>query len=289
MKKSNKGFFLKTSVFSYLKYLKKYKKPNYKYFNLKLIVAGDFERYKVYEKPFVVPDNKGDTGIRGQAKDKERSIKKSMNRAKEKVYGYIMCNNFEYWATQTFNNKKLDRYSIDEIVKKYNRRLKYLKTKYINLKWLIVPEQHSDGAWHLHMFMSGIPKDRIVYSGYDYYNKEKKFSRKIYNWVDTIDFGFNDYVYTADIGPLEKYRIATYIIKYITKDLALNRFNRKMYWASKDLTEPLIERYLIKDINEFNFKSNQLILTESTYFIKDEQGQVINKVEDFTIYKPLPF
>ncbi len=286
-----KVFFLKKIVSLYEANSKKYIKPNYIYFNLKKIIAGDFERYKVFQYPVIVPFNKGNIGERGNAKNPDKSIRQSMARARQKIYGYIMSNDFDYWATQTFNAKKVDRYNLDEIVKKYNQKLWDLKRrKYFNLKWLIVPEMHHDGAWHLHMLISGIPKSQIVYSGYDYYNKNKNFSRKIYNWIDTIDFGFNDYVYIADIEAIEKFRIALYITKYITKDLITNRFNKKVYWASKDLKEAYTETYLIKDVEEFNFKSNQLILTENIYFIKDEQtGQVINKVEDFTVYKPLPF
>src|SRR5690606_1080745 len=141
MNKQYKRFILNKSISLYLKkYYKKYNNHE-KYFNLKKIIAGDYERYKLYEKPFIVPNNKGYTGIRGKAKDRERSIKKSMNRAKEKIFGYIMANSFEYWATQTFNNEKLDRYNLDDIIKKYNRKLWNLKDRnYKNLQWLIVPE-----------------------------------------------------------------------------------------------------------------------------------------------------
>lgn len=289
MKKPNKKFFFKVITSSYLQHLKLYKKPNYIYFNLKKIVAGDYERYKIYEKPVIVPYNAGYTGERGKAKNPEKSLRESLARAKQKIFGYVMANCWEYWATQTFNSSKLDRFNLDEIVKKYNRRLLYLKSKYKKLQWLIVPEQHKNEAWHLHMLISGIPENKIVYSGYDYYNKNKNFSRRIFNWIDTVDFGFNDYVFIKNIDALEQYKIAVYLTKYITKDLAVNRFNKKLYWVSKGLKQPLIKNYLIKNIEEFNFKSNQIVLTENTYCIKNDVGEIINKVEDFTVYKPIPF
>lgn len=287
---SNKRHILNKSMFLHLKKYKEYNNKN-KYFNLKKIIYREYERYKIYEKPFIVPDNCGHTGIRGQAKDRERSIRKSINRAKEKIFGYIMSNEWEYWATQTFAPDKLNRFDLDEIIKKYNRRLWNLKNRnYYNLKWLIVPEMHKNGAWHLHMLMSGIPKNKIVYSGYDYYNKEKNFSRKVYNWVDTIDYGFNDYVDISNIEAIEKFRIALYITKYITKELIIDRFNKKNYWVSKDLKKPYIRKYLIKNIDEFDFKANNVILTENTYSIKNaETEEIYNTVTDFIVYKPLPF
>lgn len=290
MNNKNRRLILNKSLFLFLKKYKVFNNHN-KYFNLKKIIYGDYERYKIYEKPFVIPDNCGYTGVRGEAKDRGRSIRKSINRAKEMIFGYIMSNQFEYWATQTFNEKKVDRFNLDEIIRKYNMKLKNLKRRnYSNLQWLIVPEMHKNGAWHLHMFMSGIPQEKIVYSGYDYFNKAKNFSRKVYNWIDTIDFGFNDYIYIADVEAIEKFRMALYVTKYITKDLVLNRFNKKMYWVSKDLKKPYVQNYLIKNINDFDFKAKNAILTENTYsLVNDETGEIYNTVIDFTIYKPIPF
>lgn len=274
-----------------MKQSKKYKHHYNTCFNLKKIISGDFERYKVYEHPVIVPYNKGMTGIRGNSKNPEKSLRQSVTRARQKIFGYVMSNEFEYWATQTFDSKVIDRYNLDEIIKRYNQKLWDLKRRnYPELCWLIVPEMHRDSAWHLHKLISGIPKNKIVYSGYHYFNSEKNFSRKVYNWIDMISFGFNDYVYIGEIDALERYKIAVYISKYITKDLAAIRFNKKMYWNSKGLKKSLIINYLIKDLEEFNFKSNQIVLTENTYYIKnDATGEVINKVNDFTIYKPLPF
>ena len=259
---------------------------NNRVFNLKSIVVGDIERHKYYDKVVVVPHNGGFTGKRGNALNREKSIMQSMARAKEKIYGYIMANDWQYWATQTFNKEAIDRYSLDEIVKRYNRRLKYLKTKYNGLKWLIVPEQHKDGAYHLHMFMMGIPADRLKYSGRDHYSGDKK--RPIYNWLDTADYGFNYYLYIGDKEPLERVKMAKYVTKYITKDLAENRFNRKKYWTSKGLAEPTRSNTYTKDIDGILIPAE--IISESTYYIKDQSsGEVYNRVTDYILYNPCPF
>lgn len=258
-------------------------------FNFKTIISGAIERYKIYERPVIIPYNYGYTGKRGQAKDKEKSVIQAMNRAKEKIHGYVMANNWDYWATQTFNIKVIDRYNLDEIVRRYNQKLWDLRRrKYSNLKWLIVPEQHKDGAWHLHMFMSGISADKVVYSGYDYFNKKGTFSRRIYNWVDTIDYGFNDYLYIGDCNPLERYKMANYVIKYITKDLVKERFNKKMYWSSRGLKKPTITNTLM--FNKNNISSTGIIISQGEYYIKDkETGEIFNSVKDITVFNPLPF
>lgn len=260
---------------------------NNRVFNLKSIVAGDIERHKYYDKVVVVPYNGGYTGKRGQSLNREKSIMQSMHRAKEKIYGYIMANEWEYWATQTFNKETIDRYDLDEIVKKYSQKLRNLKKRnYPELKWLIVPEQHKDGAWHLHMFMSGIPKDRMKYSGCDHYSGDKK--RPIYNWLDTADYGFNYYMYIGEVEPQEWEIMAKYVMKYITKDLATCRFNKKKYWSSRGLAEPLKTNTITNDIVGILLPGD--IISHSEYFIKDQiTGEIYNKVTDFTLYNPCPF
>ncbi len=262
---------------------------NNKVFNLKSIVSGDIERHKFYDKVVVVPSNGGYTGKRGQSLNRDKSIRQSMDRAKEKIYGYIMANDWEYWATQTFDPNIIDRFDLDAIVKKYNKRLRNLKSRnYPELKWLVVPEQHKDGAWHLHMFMSGVPADRVKYSGYDYCSKDKNYSRPIYNWLDTVDFGYNDYLYIGDVGPLERVKMANYVTKYITKDLATNRFNKKKYWTSNGLCEPTRSNTITNDIYGILLPAD--IISENTYYINNPvTGEIYNKVTDFTLYNPCPF
>lgn len=259
-----------------------------KAFNLKLIVSGDIERYKIYEKPFKLPNNNGYTGERGHAKNPEKSQQQAVARARQKIHGYIMANDWDYWATQTFNPQKIDRFNLDAIIKRYNQKLRDLKRrKYNNLQWLIVPEQHKNEAWHLHMFMSGIPQDKIVYSGRDYYNKKNQFVRRVYNWTDTIDYGFNDYLYIGDCDPLERLKMANYITKYITKELAQSRFNKKMYWNSRDLAEPTVINTLTNNIDRL---VSNTIIAENEYLIKNpETGEIFNSVRDVIIYNDIPF
>ncbi len=262
---------------------------NNKVFNLKSVVAGDIERHKYFDKVVVVPYNDGFTGKRGQSLNRDKSIRESMYRAKEKIYGYIMANDWEYWATQTLDPEKIDRFDLDEVIKKYNQKLYNLKKRSCTeLKWLIVPETHKDGAYHLHMFMLGMPEDRMKYTGHDYYSKDEGRYRPIYNWLDTVDYGFNYYLYIGDVGPKQKVKMANYIAKYITKDLATERFNKKKYWSSKGLREPIRTNTYTKDIDGILIPAE--IISESTYYIKDQTtGEVYNKVTDYTLYNPCPF
>lgn len=93
-------------------------------------------------------------------------------RAKKIIRDIIYNNDWKYFFTQTFSSE-FDRYSIDDTVKRF---LSFLKDfNYHNhcrkgiepVKYLFIPERHSDGAWHLHGLVSHFP-DLIPYRKEDF-------------------------------------------------------------------------------------------------------------------------
>lgn len=93
-------------------------------------------------------------------------------RAKKIIRDIIYNNDWKYFFTQTFS-PEFDRYSIDDTVKRF---LSFLKDfNYHNhcrkgiepVKYLFIPERHSDGAWHLHGLVSHFP-DLIPYRKEDF-------------------------------------------------------------------------------------------------------------------------
>ncbi|HSH51362.1 MAG TPA: hypothetical protein VK982_06530, partial [Bacteroidales bacterium] len=104
-------------------------------------------------------------------------------------------------------------------------------------------------------------------------------------------YGFNDYLYIGDCEPLERFKMANYVMKYITKDLVQSRFNKKMYWCSRGLKNPTVTNTLASNKKLKSLKEpDKLIITENDYYINNpETGEVFNKINDFTVYNPLPF
>ena len=92
-------------------------------------------------------------------------------------------------------------------------------------------------------------------------------------------------MYIGGCGPGERVRIAIYISKYITKELAEERFNKKKYWCSCGLAEPTVTSTYTYD--EDVITSAGVIISHSKYYIKDrETGDIINRVDDITLYNP---
>lgn len=153
--------------------------------------------YNPIKNPVVIPDRKYN-------KDKNITRNDSLKRSKDKIYDIAILNKFDYFVTFTLDGKKINRFDYDDIQKKLKIWLKNKVTRN-NLKYLIVPELHKNGAIHFHGLISGDLK--LTDSGH----KDK--GKVIYN-LDSWKYGFTTCVKCT--GDYEA--VAHYISKYITKD-----------------------------------------------------------------------
>lgn len=168
-------------------------------------------------------------------------FKNNMNRSIQKVYDLARCNEFRWFITLTFDPNKVNRYDYDSCVDAIKRFTDRLRKN--GNKWLIVPEQHKDGAYHFHGLVTGeLPlKD----SGRRCYNEKSGQEYKIYNLAN-YDYGF-----TTATEIVDSSRTASYIAKYLTKDITVPK-GRKCYWASKSLARPQLD-YVRMEHNDFWF------------------------------------
>lgn len=159
----------------------------------------------------------------------------ALSRAKNTVREICLCNNWEYFVTLTFD-KRWDRYDLQARVKELMQYIQNLNKSGYNIKYVLIPEFHEDGAVHFHGLMSGIPvADRPPYwpktvnrkSDGTYYDHCPLFSDR---------YGFSSVDVIGD-------RIACgfYVSKYITKSLADNADMKGIhtYYRSKGLQRAL--------------------------------------------------
>ena len=149
----------------------------------------------VEEKPFKSKPQKPDAESRYD----------SARRAKQKVFEIAMLNSFTHFITWTLDKNEIDRYDAAEVSKKLktflNNQQKRRKASYI-----IIPEQHADGAIHMHGLIKG--DFDMIDSG-----KKTKRDQPVYN-MPQWKYGFS----TAVKLDGNVNAIARYITKYITKD-----------------------------------------------------------------------
>lgn len=169
----------------------------------------------------------------------EEKLSNNIIRARNKVREYGYCNDWEYFVTMTINRYFYDRYDLKSFKKVLFQWIRdYNKKHGTNIKYLLVPEKHKDGAWHLHGFIMGLPAEHLVPFTFDqklpsYIRNKVKDGEPIYNWPAYAEkFGF------IDVEPVHsRERATSYVTKYITKYLedSVSELGAHLYYCSKGL------------------------------------------------------
>lgn len=163
----------------------------------------------------------------------ERKERENMSRAVQKVYDLAHSNSFDYFLTLTFDGSKIDRYSYDACANALKLFTDIMRHN--GNKWLIVPEQHKDGAYHFHALVSGSLSLTEAINPHTGRKITDTHGRQVYN---VCNFKYGHTTATSISDPT---RAATYIAKYLTKEIQVPK-GRKRYWASRSLCTPTEER-----------------------------------------------
>lgn len=193
------------------------------------------------------------TQTRGTEKQKKKrdghSVKQkeieNHARAIQKVYDYAKSNDFEWFITLTFDKDKVNRYDYDSVSAALSAWTKALNNNSNcgKFAWLIVPEQHDDGAYHFHGLIKGdLPVTQAINPRTNEPLKDKA-GNQVYN-ITTYKHGF-----TTATKIKDRKRTASYITKYLTKEIVVPK-GKKRYWASRNLNKPT-EKLLTMSTYEF--------------------------------------
>lgn len=168
-------------------------------------------------------------------------LEESIIRSRRMVFEYAMSNEWQFFCTFTIDSKKFDRYSLDVYHKAFSHWLRdYFRRKLgYDVQYILIPEQHKDGAWHEHGLFFNFPfselKEFQLSDGKlpPYILKKIRKGEKIYNCpAYAKKFGF------CTFEPVRSSEAcAKYITKYITKDIARSSHDKghKLYYVSRKL------------------------------------------------------
>lgn len=155
-------------------------------------------------------------------------LSNNVARARSKVQELVLCNPWDYWCTFTLDKAKYDRYDLKGYVKGlgeflhgYNRRC----GPGDKVKYLLIPEMHKDGAWHMHGFIKGI-------RGQDLYrNRNGYLSWRQYE----ENFGYISMKHIEGEDAME--RLSSYMLKYMTKEInnTVKELGAHSYYSSQGL------------------------------------------------------
>lgn len=193
---------------------------------------------------------------------KEDTIRRSCSRTVKAIYDIARCDAWEWFVTFTFNGEKVARYDYGACTKKLSYWLNNMRKQFPDMKYIVVPEQHEDGAFHFHGLFKNV-------DGFDFSGHFDKKGRKVYNWI-SYKWGWT----TATM--IDDYRKASaYLCKYITKELCSVTEGKKRYWASRNVNRPIVEERLI-DGEYLNLALLECMQDDA--FVKSIESEFVNVI-----------
>lgn len=185
----------------------------------------------------------------------ECKLENNISRARAKIFEYAICNDWDWFATFTLDAQKYDRYNLEKFKSDISQFIRNFNSrKGTDIKYLLIPETHKDGAWHMHGFIMGLPEEFLrlftLKEKLPKYIRDKlKKGLPVYDWISYRDkFGF------IDLEPIQNQEACSkYVTKYISKTLAedIKEVGAHLYYCSHGLrTAKEIKRGLLKC--EFN-------------------------------------
>lgn len=163
----------------------------------------------------------------GSAASADEKAACNISRARGRVVELALCNEWEWFVTLTLNAEKQDRADLDGYVKDLGVWVGNFNKKYgCKLKYILIPEQHKDGSWHMHGLFHDVPPSAVTVNQYGYYDLPYYGCR----------FGFISLSRIRD-----KERTARYITKYISKSMTsrADAVGKHLYYASRGLNGKL--------------------------------------------------
>lgn len=173
----------------------------------------------------------GEDASRKNSKKKSKrasgeNFDRSAKRARQQVRDIALCSNFDFFVTLTLDEKHVDRYAIDGVIKKLRIWLDN-KVRRKGLRYILIPEHHKDGAIHFHGFFNDVLKIE------DSTHIHSKTGQKIYNIKDWT-FGFSTAIRLYGEYPAA----VSYVCKYIGK--SNEKIGGRFYYSGGDLKRPEI-------------------------------------------------
>lgn len=196
-----------------------------------------------------------------------QKLANNISRAKSTIYELALCNDWDYFCTFTLDKNKYDRYDLEKFHKDFTQKIRDLNKKEgYNIKFLLIPEKHKDGAWHMHGLISGILASDVLEFTTDralpkYINDKLQRNENVCYWKTYLEkFGFCILEEIKNI-----YKVSAYITKYICKDLdkSIKDINAHLYYCSRglnratEITRGFIDMPLLDNI-QFNFENEYL-------------------------------
>ena len=152
-----------------------------------------------------------------------KKLDNNISRARSKIFELAYCNHWEYFVTLTINPDKYDRKNLNKYHKDLTQFFRDYKKKYDSkIDFILVPELHKDGSWHMHGLIKGILLQHLQKNEHGYLDWQHYKNKFGYISIDKIK--------SHDA-------VSRYMTKYISKDMKSNvtELGAHTYYRSRGL------------------------------------------------------
>lgn len=205
----------------------------------------------------------------------KHTLLSSRKRALDNLFGYALCNEWDYFLTLTFDPKKVDRDNEKAILYAWQQFRQYLQRKVCkDVKILAVPERHpTSGKLHIHALVGNIDLKSFLTKAINPHTGKviRKNNRIVYN-LDIFTFGFSTVVCVDKNEKSGQGRVVNYLSKYLVKDFGNIGYNKKNFFHTQNLNFKNKEfiKLDLKDLDIFKYNN---------YFCKYKE------TDKFTVYR----
>lgn len=161
----------------------------------------------------------------------------SLSRARRVVLELALCNEWSFFCTFTISKSKYDRTDLDAWYKAFNQFIRDTRKKSgLDIRYVLVPEKHADGSWHMHGMFSDISPLLTSFADLLAVGEDVPVhlaKSGYFNWVAyQKKFGF------CSFGPIRNaVACGFYVTKYVSKSLSesVSAVGRHLYYSSQGL------------------------------------------------------
>ena len=193
---------------------------------------------------------KRDRSRKGNAEKLDAAI----SRAKRVVLEIALCNHWDWFCTFTLDQTKYDRYNLKAWYQDFTQWIRDQRKKTGHkIRYLLIPELHLDGAWHMHGLFADVP-ETISFAELRYIHGWKlpdKLIKGNYRcWLDYhYKFG------SCSLGQLRNPVAAGfYVSKYISKGLQQSNIavGGHLYYVSHGLMRSSVQVQIWEETDAFD-------------------------------------
>lgn len=189
--------------------------------------------------------------VYGVMTEEKGGLWRTVRRIKMMIRDYALSNDLPWFCTLTLREQVYERDEFKRIVSQWCENVR--KRHMPDFKYIILYERHEKGGWHAHCLFSEDVSKYMVYA-------QMRRSKRLTSLVKSYNFSLWKKGFSTCERVEDPERVSTYILKYITKDLEIEKGKRN-YLCSKNLDVPIVLRDVeITDVDKTKIEEYQYFL-----------------------------